>query len=191
MWPFGKKKEKVDLYDVRTQALEKALGPMHDMVIHAVIPFFAGFDMGGRADVYIFKQHLDGVVYVTGDLLGEKQKQSDAGNYELMICHKTDSDWGPRLISALAYYTLDEPINSGETMDIGDAAGPDTEITAFLFNKYTELDFMGKKAGLMLCVGITPQELEYSQKHGGKQLIEALVRSGVYPFTDLKRTSVV
>ncbi|MDR1622908.1 MAG: hypothetical protein LBS00_11090 [Synergistaceae bacterium] len=105
------------------EKIEQILGKPENMVLHAPVPFQLGYDVGGRADVYLYKNHIDGTVYVTGDLIGQKQQSSDAGNFEFMIAHKTDNEWGPNLISNLSYYTLDASINSGETMDIRNGCG--------------------------------------------------------------------
>ena len=127
--------------------IEKILGKADDVVLHSPVPFEQGYDMGGRADIYLYKRHIDGIVYVTGDLIGQKQKNSDAGNYELMICHKTDQKWGADLISNLSYYTLDSSINSAETMDIGAYALPENTIKAIIFDKYAAFSVMLKNMG--------------------------------------------
>ncbi len=77
------------------EKLKEILEELDNTVLHGVVPFDFGWDNGEAADVYIFKKHIDGVVYVTGNLIGQKQKTSDAANYELMICHKTNTTWGP------------------------------------------------------------------------------------------------
>jgi len=171
--------------------LEKILGKADNNVLHATIPFHMGYDLGGRADIYCYKNHINGNVYVTGDLIGEKQKNSDAGNYELMICHRTDQEWGPNLISNLSYYTLDASLNSGDTMDIGTFTLPENTITAIIFDKYAVFRVGLKKYGLMLAIGITEDELAWAQKYGGAKLIEKLKEKDIYPITDLKRKSIL
>src|SRR5262245_33037581 len=100
-----------ELWDARLSALESVLGKWTNHVLHGVVPFEFGFNAGGRADVIPFENHLNGVAYVTADLIGcEDQISGECGNYELMICHREKSDWGPGVICRLAYYTLDEVI---------------------------------------------------------------------------------
>ena len=72
--------------------LQDILGQQHDIVLHSAVPFEFGWDAGGRSHVYLYKKHVEGIVYITGDLFGQEQKESDAGNYELMICHREDSE---------------------------------------------------------------------------------------------------
>lgn len=167
------------------------LGDPNDIVLHSPVPFDFGWDEGGRADVYQYKKHIDGIVYITGDLIGKEQCDSDAGNYELMICHKKDIEWGPELISNLAYYTLEASIYSGETMDLGGNFIPEnSKIVALLFDKYIDFLIDGEKYGLMLIIGITEDELGWKNENGGDALIAQLKEQKVYPFTDLKRKSI-
>jgi len=172
------------------EKIEQILGKPESIVIHAHVPFHLGYNAGGRADVFLYKNHLDGIVYITGDLIGQKQKSSDAGNYEFMVAHKTDNEWGSNLISNLSYYTLDASINSGETMDIGAYASPENTVKAIVFDKYSTFRIGFKKYGLMLIIGITEDELEWAKRNSGSKLIEKLKEEDIYPITDLKRKSI-
>ena len=141
-----------------------------------------------------FRQHLAGVVAVTAELIGrDDQPPSPLGNYELMICEKGEREpsWGASLISRLAHYTLEVPLEPGETMDIGSAAPPGSTIVALLFSEYSRFDVLDRECGLLLCIGITAGELADCQR-GLAEEVEAALRSrGTYPFTDLQRASVV
>lgn len=177
-------------YDEKVQKLESIFGDSGESVLHASIPFFVGQEDGGASDVFIFPNHKNGIAYATFDLIGnEEQVKNKIGNYELAICHKEDNDWGADLISQLAYYTLKEELNTGETMDIGDRS--EGEITALLFHEYGNFTFKNEKSGVLMCIGINEKELNHSKKHGSKKLISALQEKGVYPFTVFNRPSVV
>jgi hypothetical protein len=161
-------------------------------VIHGVIPFAFGVEMGGAADVVSFRQHIDGVVYVTSELIGcEDQVTNDQGNYELMVCHREEDEWGPSVIRQLAYYTCEAELQSGDTMDIGPATPDGSTIEAFLFLDYARLRVRDLDAGLLLCLGITADELAACRQGNREQVEEKLKRSGAYPFTDLFRDSVL
>lgn len=108
-----------------------------------------------------------------------------------MICHRDDEDWGPNLISRLAYYTLEEKLEPGETMDIGPAAPDGSTIAALLFLEYARFKVRGKKAGLLLCIGITADELKMCRKGRRADVEQALKKARVYPYTDLYRQSVL
>ena len=179
-------------WEDRMAAMESVLGKSDGMVSHAVVPFQFGYDAGGRADVVHFREHVPGIVYVTSELIGDDlQLQNALGNYELAICHRKEETWCAQTISSLAYYTLDARLEPGQTMDIGPAAPPGSVISAFLFNDFGRFTVRGRKAGLLLCIGITPDELSACQR-GNLQGVEAGLRSrSVYPFTDFQRGSVL
>jgi hypothetical protein len=178
-------------WDARIAAMEAVLGPCDDIVGHAAIPFDIGADNGGGADIIYFKKHVKGIVSVTSELIGrDDQVENDLGNYELMICHRDEEDWGPDLISRLAYYTLQARINPGETMDIAEAAPEDSTTAALLYFDYGTFKVRKRKAGLLLCVGITADELKLCRAGKRDKVEKALKAAKVYPFTDLYRDSV-
>jgi suppressor of fused protein SUFU len=154
-------------------------------------------EVGGSADVLIFKKFVRGFTYVTADLTGplSSQKRSRAlGNYELAICTRKNNTDAAALLARLAAFTLEMKFEPCETMDIGDALGTKT-ITALLFTHLAEkpvhFAFLKKKYGLMLCIGITQQEVLFTQKHGTDALLELLKKEKVFPYTMPDRKSVV
>jgi hypothetical protein len=181
------KQPQFDYKNETEAALESKFGKMAENVLHAVTPFEFGYDAGGRADVYCYPNHLNGIIYITCDLWGCKQKESDAGNYELMVALAKDDDWGPSLISPLAYYTLDASIRSGETMDLPPKYRDGYGLAAVIFNKYCEIKHKGHKLGIMTVIGITESEFDYTKQYGGKQLIEKLKQDKIYPMTLFNR----
>jgi len=170
--------------------MQKKLGSPIDKVFHAIVPFHFGFDKNGAADVFLFKRPDNYISYVTGDLIGTKQKPSDCGNYELLSIMKDGQEWGAKLIRVLAYYTLDASINSGETMDIGNT-GKNVGFEAIIFDKYAETVIDGNKIGIMLVIGITKKELDWKFKNSGMALIQKLKEAKVYPYTIPKRKSIL
>ena len=173
-----------EVWDARADALAQILGQGHDNVFHAPHPFA----LGGNADVMAFHHHLDGAVYVTAELTGKPD--ACYADYELMICHRTPSDWGPNIISRLAPYTQQAYIGAGESMDIDSATPPESRIKAFVFDTYAKFTLFGHENELRLCLGITKPELDFKIEHGAEKLLALLKRHGVYPFTDLERDSV-
>lgn len=98
---------------------------------------------------------------------------------------------GANVISRLAYYTLEAKLNPGDTMDIGSALPDDSTLAAFLFFNFAAFKVRGRKAGLLLCVGITADELEACRAGKRVKVENALKAAKVYPFTDLYRKSVL
>ena len=170
--------------------VRESLGEPLDIVHHSVVPFNLGYENGGGADVYMFKRTDGYICYVTGDLIGQGQKESDAGNYEFVIIMPENEEWGTKLISSLAYYTLDASINSYETMDLGDF-GKEIGLTSILFNVIATKNINGKSIGLMLIVGITNDELNWKLNNSGKELVDILSDKNIYPRTIPNRKSVI
>ncbi|MFO0775273.1 MAG: suppressor of fused domain protein [Nitrospiraceae bacterium] len=173
-----------EVWDARAQALSRVLGPKHEDVFHAPHPF----GLGRQADVVAFYHHIPGVVYVTAELTGKPD--ACYADYELMICHRTDADWGVNVISRLAPYTQESSIDEGESMDIDSATPADSLIKAFVFDTYRKFTLFGEEFDLRLCVGITKAELQFKIEHGAEELFARLKRHGVYPYTDLDRDSI-
>jgi hypothetical protein len=179
------------LWNARVSAIESVLGKTDGMVGHATIPFDAGFDLGGAADILYFRNFVSGVVSVTSELIGcEDQILSTLGNYELAICHRNDDPWGTGLISKLAYYTFDVALNPGETMDIRSAVPASSSISALLFLELARFEVLGKNAGILLCIGITDAELSMCRSGQYIQVENLMRENGIYPYTDLYRESL-
>jgi hypothetical protein len=191
---FGRKEGANDdwesLFAARLAAMEGVLGKPEEDIFHAPVPLH----MDGSADVLVFRNYVDGVAYVTSGLIGSSdQKKNRLGNYELMICTRNDCDWAPGLIGNLGRYTFDAKLNPGETMDIGPALPPGSNISALWFTEpdppCQTFEVLGIRSGILLCVGITSDELGVCRSKGPGQLSAQLKVAGVFPFTDLNRTS--
>lgn len=183
--------ERQTYWDARISALTSILGKPSDAVLHSAIPF----QLGGAADVLIFPEFIPGITYVTAEMSGEDagQRPSSIGNFELMICSRQEFKKAAELISNLARYTCDEVLEAGETLDIGTFFG-DSNIHALLFThpreQKTQFELLGNHYGLLLCIGITKEELAFKRAHGSQALLVALRVHGVFPYTILNRPSV-
>jgi hypothetical protein len=175
------------LWEARIEGLSPIFGEPDDYVMHSPVPLY----LGGNADVLRFRNHCGGVAYVTADLTGiEQPDEGQAEQFELVICHRSEDDWGPNIISQLAKYTLETRLNPFETMDIGSAIKKRSKITAFLFVDYGKFNLLESQCGLLLCLGITAQELKLCREEKSRLVLEKIKNAGVYPFTDLKRDTV-
>ena len=174
----------------RQAALERLFGKSAEHVLHAVVPFH----LGGQADVLVFPDHIVGAtLYVTADLTGNDSDQAPNDRwqqYELAICVRGDDPWPPGTISRLATYCRATPLNPGETMDIASAVPQPSSITAFLFAEYGTFRLQGRTCGVLLCIGITADELQTAFDDGSTILLERLRGAGVFPFTDPAREPV-
>jgi len=180
------------IWDARLAALKPILGDAGDTVYHAAVPMF----LGGAADVVPFPSFVPGSTLVSADLTGEGvgQQPNSLGNYELMICTRTDIPAAPNLISNLAKYTLEAVLEPGESMDIGTYFG-DATLRALLFthpgDSPARFTLEGQQCSLLLCIGITADELDFKHANGSAALIERLRASSVFPYTVPDRPSVV
>lgn len=177
------------LWDARIREMEKTFGPHDETVLHGTIPFHLGQDLGGTPDVVMFSKYTGGKLFVTADLIGSKQIPNSTGTYELAVVHKGEERWGVNIICQLAHYTLDNPIDDGETMDIRSATPEGSLIEAFLFRRIAEFNVQDIRANVICCIGITGSELAYKQNMGSDALIEKLGENFV--LTDLHRASII
>jgi hypothetical protein len=177
-------------WDARIDAMRPVLGEPEDGVFHAPIPF----NLGGTADVIVFRQHVDGIVYVTNDLIGDDQQiQNEDGWFELMLCLRNEDDWpaAPTILSNLARYTTQARLGRFDTMDFGPALPEGASVSGLYFVPYANLTVRGLPASLLLCFGITDAEMRAVRDGRLDDLVDRLTEEGVYPFTDPFRQSVV
>jgi hypothetical protein len=182
------------VWDARMASLAQILGEPADTVFHATIPFQFR-DAGGSADVVPFPSYTPGATYVTAELTGTDvgQRPSSLGNYELMICTRQELTMAADFISRLAGYTCDAELEAGQTMDMGEFFG-DSTLRAMLFAHPSEqpvhFKFLGQRYGLLLCLGITAEELAFARSRCTEELLVLLKQHGVFPYTIPDRPSV-
>ncbi len=173
-----------EVWDERLNGMKQFFGESDNTVLHGTIPFFLGQEMGGSPDVVQFSNFTDGILYVTSELIGhEEQVPNSQGQYELAIVHPPDEEWGINIICQLAYYTLENPIEDLETMDIGSATPDDSTIEGFLFRQIANFEFFGNPANVICCVGITRDELKFKHDYGSAALVERMGKN--FYLTDL------
>ncbi len=167
------------------QGMEQFFGACDDDALHAAIPFSMGQDLGGCPDVVSFSKYIEGTLYVTVDLTDSEQPSNADGNYELAIAHEGDEQWGVDIICQLAFHTLDNPINDGDTLDISLDTPEDSTIDGLLFKRLATFDVLGHPCSVLCGIGITESELKFCQKNGSSKLIEKLGKDFI--ITDLHR----
>lgn len=173
------------------EALQELLGAAEEDIFSYEATDEDGQALDESVDVICFKNKFPGVIATTWDRIGDdEQFANDQGNYELMICTREASEWALHVISQLALYTHEEPIEPGDTMDLDGALPEGSNLSALLFLDYARFKVLERDAGLLLCVGITADELEEYQNGDSNAFIEKLQDRGVYPYTDLNRESI-
>jgi len=179
-------------WHARRAALAEQFGEPDELIGHAVIPFEFGFELGGSSDIMYFTKHIPGTIGITAELIGRNDQVANSlGNYELAICHRSEEQEGFELISKLAYYTRDACIEPGETMGIAAAVPEGSTVCALLFSEFARFEVRGRQAGVLLCIGITQDELN-ACRAGYRERVEHMLRSmDVWPYTEFDRLSTV
>lgn len=199
-------------YEVKKAALERILGPIHDLVGHALIPFH----IGGTVDMYYFPHAIDGTAFVTMELIepdGSGPKPNRIGTYELIAFtqHKIDrnlrgsipSDENEQspfekmelrmtgMLTRIGRYSYEAVLNPGDTCEI---PLEKNETTCLIFDEYKKdgvgFEIDGKKHCLLLCIEVFRGEMEYAMKNGSASLLKKMKEKGYYPYSDLDREPV-
>ncbi len=184
-------------------ALDATLGAMEEHVIHAIIPFF----VGGGLDLYPFRRHIPGTLYVTQELFTwdkrDRAKPSKHGCFELAAAYRDEESLGgegmppsvekaSNILNPVARYSHMAKLNPGETAEIpGDEGEPNT---CFVLDR---LDLRGKSLStggepffIMIVIHVHPSELAFARTEGSAKLLERLKARGFYPYSDLDRQPV-
>lgn len=194
-------------YEAKKAALERVLGPMHDNVGHALIPF----QLGGAMDMYFFPNGIPGTGFATMELIepdGCGPKPNRIGTYELVAFTKQtmpspsdDSEDHPfsqiesrlcGLLTTIGAYSYDAVLKPGETAE---GPGPEGEPNiCLIFDNYapdgTPFEINGKKHCLLLLIEVFRSEMEYARMKGTAAVLSKLKEAGHYPYSDLNRTPV-
>lgn len=190
-------------YELKKEGLECVLGPMHDWVGHAIIPYEAG----GPVDMYYFPQP-DGTAVATMELLrpdGSGPLASRIGTYELVAFTRhvvgrpaSSPEFEAiekrlrSLLTAIGRYSEEAVLNPYDTCEI--PAGDGVANHCVVLDAYPPsgagFRVGSREHGLLLVVQVHRSEMEYARAHAGAGLIQLLRARGYYPFSDLDRPAV-
>jgi hypothetical protein len=173
-------------------ALVRLLGPHDPEVFRSSIPI----EMGGAADVLQFRSFVQGIAYVTCEMAAQADQAPGLWErYELMMCTREDTLWAASAVGQLAALTFDQPFRPGGFLDIEGDVPEGSTVTAVLFDQPdlppASLPPGETTFGILLCIGITSDEFEACQSQGPRAVLERLRARHIFPFTDLKRPSVL
>jgi hypothetical protein len=178
------------------RAIRTHVGNIGQDDFHSVIPFDAGLELGGAPDLVSveFPKGNSHVAYITSDLIGRKQVPNRLGNYELMICLPPNltAGFAIQTLAPLAYYSLTEALEPGETSDISEMLPSDSTLAGLLFFDYARFQILNRACGILLCIGITGDEMRHCHTQKGVAELSLLLKeSGTYPVTNLLRSSLL
>jgi hypothetical protein len=192
-------------YDQKAKLMEQVLGPSHDMVMHAIVPF----NVGGGLDLYFYTQHKPGTVFATmelSELPGTGSSNQCFRNYELLMftreafdhtaTHKPETPLGRvfpvfnAILNNIALFSQQAQLNPHETCEFPE----DMESVGgrcLIFDAYPAIPEDGPaEFGLLVIIEIFRSEMEFAHKHGGHKLLDRLDAAGHYPYSDLNRKPV-
>jgi hypothetical protein len=192
-------------YEAKQKGLERVLGPMHNLVGHAIIPF----EVGGAVDMYYFPNGIPGTGFATMELLepdGSGPKPNRIGTYELVAFTKLkipppEEKAGTNhpfnkierrmcgILTTVGRYSYEAVLNPGETCEV--PAGEGKPNKCLIFDDYrtgtTAFEINGKKHCLLLCIEVFRSEMAYAMSHGSAGVLKKLKEKSYYPYSDLER----
>ncbi len=192
-------------YDEKSRQMEDWLGPEHDHVMHAIIPYA----VGGGLDLYYYPRGVNGTAIATKELSewpGHGSKNRAFACYELVMftrhalnldlaqdettpfgkAHRTING----ILNCLAPYSAQAELNAHETCEFPEGmAGVGGK--CLIFDAYPELPSSRRTPfGLLAAIEIHRSEMTFAREHGGQTLLERLRAAGHYPYSDLDREPV-
>lgn len=195
--------------DRKSEIMVDLLGEMHDIVMHALIPYA----IGGGLDLYYYPNGIKGTAIATKELCelpGQGSSNRLFESYELVMFTRCELDLekakdessgfgkAHRSINAvlnhIAPYSANATLNPFETCEFPE----DMESVGgkcMIFDAYgIEHEFLEEghreEFGLLAVIEVFPCEMEYARLCGGAKLIDKLKFAGVYPYSDLDRPVV-
>ncbi len=194
-------------YEAKKAALERILGPMHELVGHAIIPF----QVGGAVDMYYFPNGIPGTGFATMELLepdGSGPQPNRIGTYELVAFTKQKmppsgnrSEDHPfnkierricGIFTNTGFYSREAVLNPGETCEIPGEKGEPNK--CLILDEYApngiQFEIAGRKHCLLLCMEVFRSEMTYAMENGSDLVLKRLKEAGYYPYSDLDRKPV-
>jgi hypothetical protein len=188
-------------YELKKIGLERILGTMDEVVGHAIIAFC----VGGPVDMYRFTNGIPGTAFATMELIepdGTGPKPSRIGTFELVAFtrHKMDDSKFfnkvelriRSMLTSIARLSYFEVMNPMDTCEIPGNDGMETRYLVLGEWKKGGIVFHigDRKHGLLLCIEVFKNEMEFAMKQGSKALFQRLKERGYYPYSDLDREPV-
>lgn len=203
-------------YEAKEAALERLLGPMHDVVDHSLIPF----GLGGAVDLFYFTEGIEGTAIATMELIrpdGRGPHPHRQPGYELVAFtrekmpevirlddEETNREKSPfdrvksrlgNILTAVAEYGSEMDIASEDTCEIPGNEDEGVPGACLIFASYPgegpALRIEGMAHELLACIEIHRNEMLFAMNHGGIELLARLEEHGYFPYSDLDRPSVV
>ncbi|MBI4298641.1 MAG: suppressor of fused domain protein [Chloroflexi bacterium] len=203
-WPQFTDDQYSQHYDLKKQGLERVLGKMHGLVMHAIIDF----QVGGPVAMYYFPNACDGTGFATMELIepdGSGPQLSRIGTYELVAFtrYKVGDETHRAafkqielhirgIFTKVGRHSFEALFNPLETVEVPADEGKPTYCLILDEYKKQGVEFMigGSKHGLLLVIEVFRTEMEYAMENGPQVVLDRLKEKGYYPYSDLEREPV-
>ncbi len=181
-------------YNAKSEFLAEKLGPEHDMVMHAIIPYA----IGGGLDLYYYHNGIPGTGIATKELAdarGRGPSNSVYDCYELVMftrqalnlddAQDETTPFGAAhatinaILNLIARYGEQATLNPHETCefpaDMEEVGGK-----CLVFDAYASPEERGPQGlGLLLILEVHRSEMEYAMEHGGAETDRHAQRAGL------------
>ena len=193
-------------YGHKSKLMEEILGPEHDMVMHAIIPYA----VGGTLDLYYFPKGVTGTAVATKELSelpnqGPSNREYSCYELAMFTRHPLNLDEAQdmktafgrahsninQVLNYLARYSAMATLNPNETCEFP-ADFEKVGGKCLVFDGYgSRSDEKTRCLGILAIIEVFRPEMDYAREHGGAALIAKLKEAGHYPYSDLERKPVV
>lgn len=189
----------------KSKLMEAILGPEHDMVMHAIIPYA----VGGALDLYYYPHGVPGTAIATkelSELPGHGSSNRAFACYELAMftrhalnlddARNESTPFGQahstinRVLNRVAPYSASATLNPNETCEFP-AEMKHVGGKCLIFDAYGSPDDDQRRPfGILAVIEVHPSEMEFARSEGGSELLARLKEAGHYPYSDLDREPV-
>ena len=190
-------------YEHKRKVMEAALGPGHNSVMHAIIPYA----IGGGLDLYYFPHGIPGTGIATmelSELPGQGSSNRVFSCYELAMfirqplnldqAKDITTPFGQAhsninsILNQIAPYSATASLNPNETCEFP-AEMEKVGGKCLIFDAYG-LRGRERSFGVLAIIEIHRSEMDFARSAGGAELIKRLKAAGHYPYSDLDREPV-
>jgi len=170
------------------RVIEGQFGPFDRPIQFRPFPFDAG---GALNFLTVGAGQKTCVTYISWDLFGHpKQKRGSLGRYEVLAL-TDDEDWCIDVLTRVGNQCLQDLFKPGDTLDIAQWTSPNAAMQGIIFEEAFKTRLRsGERCGLLRCIGVARQELEFAVRQGVPALIEHLKRNDIYPRSMTHRAPV-
>jgi len=203
--PEEENKAAREWYEHKSRLMAEILGPMHNTVMHAIVPYA----IGGGLDLYYYGQGIPGTGVATKEL-SESPNQGSSNRtfscYEIVLFTRhplnlrqakdKETAFGRAhsningILNYVAPFSATASLNENETCEFP-AEMESVGGKCLLFDSYgSRSDATVRCFGVLAVIEVFRSEMDFARSFGGSELLARLKASRHYPYSDLDREPV-